>query len=95
MRTDINNRKKKRLRSRSAIEPVIGHMKSDYRMSRNFLLGFQGDQINALMAGCAFNLKKILRAFLFVEFLFSTVEVKVKKWLKWLKNSDFQALNIA
>jgi transposase, IS5 family len=64
----VNDKIKQRLKSRSAIEPVIGHMKSDHRMDRNFHLGFQGDQINALMAGCAFNMKKILRAVLFYFF---------------------------
>jgi IS5 family transposase len=67
-KTEVTDKIKKRLRSRSAIEPVIGHIKSDHRMGRNFLLGFQGDQINALMAGCAFNMKKILRALLFLIF---------------------------
>lgn len=46
---------KRRLKGRSAIEPIIGHLKHDYRMDRNFLLGFTGDKINALMAACAFN----------------------------------------
>lgn len=59
---------KRKLRSRAAIEPVIGHMKQDHRLGRNFLLGITGDQINAVMAGCAFNLRKILRAVLFAFF---------------------------
>jgi IS5 family transposase len=58
---DINDVLRKKLRRRSAIEPVIGHIKNDHRMDRNFLLGFEGDQINALMAACAFNLRKLMR----------------------------------
>jgi IS5 family transposase len=54
---------RRRIRRRAAVEPIIGHLKADHRMGRNFLLGFHGDQINALMAGCAFNMKKLLRAF--------------------------------
>ena len=42
---------------RSAIEPVIGHMKSDNRMGRNFLSGKDGDRMNAMLAGCGFNRK--------------------------------------
>lgn len=49
---------------RSAIEPVIGHMKSDNRMGRNFLSGEAGDRMNAMLAGCGFNLRKLIRAFL-------------------------------
>ncbi len=50
----------KRLGRRNAIEPVIGHMKSDSRLSRNFLKGVQGDAINALLCAAAHNLRKIL-----------------------------------
>ena len=52
---------RKRFRRRAAIEPVIGHMKTDFRMARNFLKGVKGDQINALMAGAAWNFKRLLR----------------------------------
>lgn len=52
---------KKLLRGRSGIEPIIGHIKHDHRMDRNYLHGQAGDKINAILAGCAFNLKKILR----------------------------------
>lgn len=51
------------LRRRSAIEPVIGHLKSDNRMERNHLLGDDGDRINAVLAACGFNLRKLIRAF--------------------------------
>jgi hypothetical protein len=53
---------RKRFRRRAGIEPVIGHLKSDHRLKRNFLKGFEGDQINLLMAAAAFNFKKWLRA---------------------------------
>ena len=48
---------------RASIEPVIGHLKSDHRMQRNFLKGSAGDSINAVLAACGFNLRKLLRAF--------------------------------
>jgi IS5 family transposase len=49
---------------RSAIEPVIGHMKSEHGLERNRLKGITGDRINALLAACGFNMRKLLRAFL-------------------------------
>jgi len=52
---------RKRFRRRAAIEPVISHLKSDFKMARNFLKGVSGDKINALMAGAAFNFKRLLR----------------------------------
>lgn len=51
---------RKYFRRRSAIEPVISHMKNQYMMKRNFLKGVQGDVINAVMAGAAFNFKRWL-----------------------------------
>ncbi|HEY9502438.1 MAG TPA: IS5/IS1182 family transposase, partial [Pyrinomonadaceae bacterium] len=48
---------------RNAIEPVIGHEKQDHRLGRNYLKGKEGDRINALLSGCGFNLRKLLRAF--------------------------------
>jgi len=44
---------------------VIGHLKSDHRLNRNFLKGFTGDQINLLMAAVAFNFRKWLRKVIF------------------------------
>lgn len=72
----VDNRKiKKQTRSvrgwfkrRSAIEPVIGHMKSDNRLNRNYLKGKKGDEINAILSGCGFNLRKLLAAFLLPNF---------------------------
>ena len=55
---------RKRKRRRSAIEPKIGHLKSDHRMNRNFLKGFAGDQINAILAAAGANLRKLLRGLL-------------------------------
>lgn len=53
--------KKNKLKNRTAIEPIISHLKHDYRMLRNYLSGVEGDAINALMACAAFNFKAALR----------------------------------
>jgi len=50
-----------RFRRRAAVESVIGHLKSDYRMLRNYLKGVEGDMINTIMAAIAFNMMKRLR----------------------------------
>ncbi len=52
--------KRRKHRARAAIEPIQGHLKSDFRMAQNYLWGENGVQINALMAGCAWNLKKMM-----------------------------------
>jgi IS5 family transposase len=48
---------------RSAIEPIFGHLKSDHRLERNHLQGKDGDRMNAILSGCGFNFRKLLRAF--------------------------------
>ena len=50
-------------RRRAAIEPVIGHMKSDGHLGRNFLLGTEGDAANLVLAAAGHNLR-LLRAWL-------------------------------
>jgi IS5 family transposase len=47
---------------------VIGHMKQDNRMDRNYLKGTDGDKKNAILAACGFNLRKLLRAILWLLF---------------------------
>jgi IS5 family transposase len=52
---------RKHFRRRAAIEPIIGHAKSDYGLKRNYLKGEIGDAINALLAASAFNFKSWMR----------------------------------
>ena len=52
--------KRKKCKARAAIEPIIGHLKTDFRMAQNYLMGETGIQINAFMAATAWNLKKMM-----------------------------------
>ncbi|WP_457812092.1 IS5 family transposase [Sinorhizobium meliloti] len=52
---------RRELKRRSAIEATIGHMKTDGRLDRNYLLGHTGDAANALLVAAAHNLRLILR----------------------------------
>lgn len=52
---------RERFRRRASIEPIIGHLKQDHRLLRNYLKGVEGDMINTLLAGAAFNMMKMLR----------------------------------
>ena len=54
-------RLKRSLKRRQAIEPVIGHLKSDGLLNRNHLKGTQGDQLNVLLSCAGHNLRLILR----------------------------------
>ena len=52
---------KRELRRRSAIEPVIGHLKSEHRMGRNYLGHREGDAINAVLAAVGYNFRRLIR----------------------------------
>jgi hypothetical protein len=58
----IKRKARKDFGRRSAIEPVIGHLKSDFRLARNYFKGSLGDTINLLMAAAAFNCVKWMKA---------------------------------
>ena len=51
----------RKLKRRNAVEPVIGHLRSDGRFGRNVLKGVEGDAMNALLCGAGHKLRKILR----------------------------------
>ncbi|MBL0941231.1 MAG: IS5 family transposase [Alphaproteobacteria bacterium] len=48
------------LKRRQAIEPIIGHLKQDGKLGRNYLKGLIGNEINAILSGAGFNLRTIL-----------------------------------
>lgn len=47
-------------RQRAGIEPIIGHIKTDHRLKRNFYKGIVGDNMNIMLAAAAFNFKRIM-----------------------------------
>ena len=49
---------------RAGIEPTVGHLKADHRLSRNFYKGVKGDAINVLLAAAAYNFKRAMRVLL-------------------------------
>lgn len=48
------------IKRRSAIEPTIGHMKSDGRLARNPLKGALGDALHAVLCGAGHNIRLLL-----------------------------------
>jgi transposase, IS5 family len=92
---------RKRRRRRSAIEPKIGHAKSENRLGRCFLKGIRGDAINAVLAAAGANFRKLLNAFLFLPLLLqrylAAVSLKpriLRQWVidvakSWIHHSAF------
>jgi IS5 family transposase len=52
---------KRELRRRSAVEPVIGHLKAEHRMDRNYLWYRRGDATNAVLAAVGYNFRRLIR----------------------------------
>lgn len=63
-------KKRKKFRRRAAIEPIIGHLKTHFRMGQNYLWGEKSPQINAYLAATGWNLKQMMK--------------KLKQELLWL-----------
>lgn len=69
---------RKRFRRRAGIEPIIGHLKSDFRLLRNYLKGSVGDSINLMLAAAAYNFKKLMRQLLdYLLLFFQAIRVQV------------------
>jgi len=74
-------KKRKKFRRRAAIEPVIGHLKTDFRMGQNYHHGSFSPQINAFLAAAGWNLKKMMlqlkqEAYFLLEFLLRLINLK-------------------
>ena len=52
---------RREMRRRAAVEPVIGHIKAEHRMGRNYLKGRDGDRTNAALAAAGYNFSLLLR----------------------------------
>lgn len=52
---------KREMRRRSALEPVIGHLKGEHRMARTYLGGTQGDAANAILAAAGYNFSLLIK----------------------------------
>jgi len=52
---------RREMKRRAAVEPVIGHVKAEHRMGRNYLKGRDGDRINAVLAAAGYNFSLLLR----------------------------------
>jgi IS5 family transposase len=51
---------KREMGRRAAVEPLIGHIKNEHRMGRNYLAHTQGDAINAILAAVGYNFRLLL-----------------------------------
>ena len=57
----LNDKERRLLKRRQAIEPIIGHLKADHRMNRCHLKGAEGDAIHAVLCAAGYNIRWLLR----------------------------------
>ena len=91
LKTDSQYQKQKKrakFRRRAAIEPLIGHLKKEFRMEQNYLSGSKSPRINALLAATGWNLKKMMEKlrkeiswsyFFLTKFLEDSIKILLKK----------------
>ena len=60
----LTRQQRRWLKRRQAVEPAIGHLKSDHRMDRCWLKGQRGDALHAVLCATGYNLRWLLRAML-------------------------------
>lgn len=72
MSANDKRRVRYKFKRRAAVEPIIGHMKSDTKLKKNFLKGLLGDKVNALLSAAGFNLRKWMRKFFALINLFQS-----------------------
>jgi IS5 family transposase len=58
--THQHRKLKEGFQRRASIEPVVGHLKSDYRLIRNYCKGIFGDNIHLMLAAAAMNFKRMI-----------------------------------
>jgi IS5 family transposase len=58
----LTTQQRRWLKRRQAVEPAIGHLKSDHRMDRCWLQGQLGDALHAVLCATGYNLKWLMRA---------------------------------
>jgi IS5 family transposase len=69
----LTSQQKRWLKRRQAVEPAIGHLKSDHRMDRCWLKGALGDALHAVLCAAGYNLRKLLRWIVYAPIV----------WLTW------------
>lgn len=68
---------------RAGIEPTIGHLKTDYRLGRNFYKGLVGDAINVILAVAAYNFKRAMKVLMWLLQKISKTLIKENVSLKY------------
>ena len=81
------------LKRRQAVEPAIGHLKSDHRMDRCWLKGQLGDALHAVLCAAGYNLRWLMRAMLRLGLSAAFLRFLLRWWVAALSNRQLVADN--
>lgn len=82
----LSKQQRRWLKRRSAVEPVIGHLKVDHRMDRCWLAGQLGDALHAVLCAAGYNLRWLLRAMVRLGLKALLLRPQwVARWVAWLR----------
>jgi transposase, IS5 family len=79
----LDTQQRRWLKRRQAIEPAIGHAKSDHRMDRCWLQGASGDALHAVLCAAGFNIRWLLRAIAAKGL--KGLLLALSQWMLWLR----------
>jgi len=98
----LNTQQKTWLRRRSAVEPAIGHLKSDHRMDRCWLKGALGDALHCISCAAGYNVRWLLRAivakgiksfcWLSLRKILMAIQAPVRRWMSVCASNGAQRL---
>lgn len=86
------------LKEELRIEPKIGYLKQDHRLSRNFYKGIKGDTINVMLAAAGMNFKRMINKWksnplFLLSYIFETVFTLNKR--RQNPHFNFQSLKLS
>ncbi len=95
----ISARERKLLGRRQAIEPIIGHLKSDHRMGRCHLKGSEGDRLHAVLCAAGYNIRWLLRqiarkGIIFLEAIFLCLQY-ARSWVRACRRASIAPMDKA
>ena len=77
----LTRQQRRWLKRRQAVEPAIGHLKSDHRMDRCWLHGTLGDALHAVLCAAGYNLRWLMRAIVRLGLKGDFLRLKFVAWL--------------
>ncbi len=84
----LTKQQRRWLKRRQAVEPAIGHLKSDHRMDRCWLKGQLGDALHAVLCAAGYNLRWLMRAMVRLGLAVAFLRAMLCRFMATLSRTD-------